>query len=345
MIDNGEIGRGMLFEGSRKMDITIIKVHGSNNDFYLIDEMETALPLTDEQRGQLAINMCKRTDTEGADGILFVMSSKTSDAKMRIFNSDGSEASMCGNGLRCVGRYVEEKLKKNTLKIETMKANLQVKKEPDMYENIPTYRVEISPVIKNTSALPMNTEMEEIINQRLPFIDEDLTFSTLSVPNPHLISLVDKDVIHSDRQEKIATKLNGENDWFTDGVNVSFVYRLEEGAIFVRTFERGVGFTNACGTAMSASSLVTKWIDELDDEVLLRVYNPGGMVMCQVHDLEEKTWIDLIGNATYEYSTSIQVNMDTWNIKFGERKTYTDEAKAYLAFQKDIKAFVESKMG
>lgn len=327
------------------MDIKIIKVHGSNNDFYLIDEMDTELPLTDEERGQLAINMCKRTGKEGADGILFVLNSEDSDARMRVFNADGSEASMCGNGLRCVGRYVQEKSKKNNLLIETMKASLQVTKEPDMYKDIPTYRVEISPVIKATSALPMNTELDEIINQSLPFIDEDLTFTTLSVPNPHLISLVDKEVIHSDKQEKIATLLNGENDWFTDGVNVSFVSRLEEGSIFVRTFERGVGFTDACGTAMSASSLVTKWIDELADEAVLRVYNPGGMVLCQVHDLPNKTWIDLIGNATYEYETVIQLNLDTLHVSFGERKVYIEEAEAYSAFQQHAKAFVESKIG
>lgn len=327
------------------MDIKIIKVHGSNNDFYLIDEMDTELPLTDEERGQLAINMCKRTSTEGADGILFVLTSEVSDARMRVFNADGSEASMCGNGLRCVGRYVQEKLKKNNLLIETMKAILQVKKEPEIYKDIPTYRVEISPVIKATSALPMNTEMDEIINQSLPFIDENLTFTTLSVPNPHLISLVDNEVIHSDKQEKIATMLNGENDWFTDGVNVSFVSRLEEGSIFVRTFERGVGFTDACGTAMSASSLVTKWIDELADEAVLHVYNPGGMVQCQVHDLPDKTWIDLIGNATYEYETVIQLNLDTLHVSFGERKIYREEAEAYSAFQQHAKAFVESKIG
>ncbi len=327
------------------MDINIIKVHGSNNDFYLIDEMETKLPLSDPERSQLAINMCKRSGTEGADGILFVMNSESADARMRVFNADGSEASMCGNGLRCVGRYVQEKLQKNNLLIETMKANLQVTKEPDMYKDIPTYRVEISPVIKATSALPMNTELDEIINQRLPFIDENLMFTTLSVPNPHLISLVDKEVIHSDKQEKIATKLNGENEWFTDGVNVSFVSRLEEGAIFVRTFERGVGFTNACGTAMSASSLVTKWVDDLEDEAVLHVYNPGGMVQCQVHDLQDKTWVDLIGNATYEYETVIQLNLDTLHVSFGERQVYREEAEAYSAFQQHVKTYVDSKMG
>lgn len=326
------------------MDITIIKVHGSNNDFYLIDEMEQELPLTEEQRGQLAIKMCKRTETDGADGILFVLKSETADARMRVFNADGSEASMCGNGLRCVGRYVQEKIQKDNLLIETMKANLHVGKEPSIYKNIPTYRVEISPVIKATSALPMNTEMHEIINQKLPFIDENLSFTTLSVPNPHLISLVDQEVIHSDIQEKIATKLNGENDWFTDGVNVSFVCRLDEGEIFVRTFERGVGFTNACGTAMSASSLVTKWIDQLDDEALLRVYNPGGMVMCQVHDLEDKTWIDLIGNATYEYTTLIQLDVDQMNISFGTREIFVEEAKAYQEFQQYVKTYLQSKM-
>ena len=322
------------------MDIDVIKVHGSNNDFYLIDEMNGELPVTEEERGKLSLAVCKRSGEDGADGILFVQASETADAKMRVFNADGTEASMCGNGLRCVGRYVSEKLGKDELIIETMKANLAVKKEPDIYLSIPTYRVEISPILKSTKALPMNTDLEEIIHERLPFLDEELIFTTLSVPNPHLVTIVSREILETDKQKEIAAYVNGENEWFPDGVNVSFIQVIDQQNIFVRTYERGVGFTNACGTAMSASSLVTKWERSLEDEVLLNVYNPGGMVKCHVHDLPEKTWIDLIGNATYEYKQALQINLEQMKVKYGFKETYEEEEKAYKAFVSHVQEIV-----
>lgn len=324
------------------MDIQVIKVHGSNNDFYLIDEMNGNLPITEEERSALSVAVCRRTKEEGADGILFVQASSTCDAKMRIFNSDGTEASMCGNGLRCVGRYVSEKLGKDQLVIETMKADLAVRKEAEIFPDIPTYRVEISPVLKSTKALPMNTDMGEIIHERLPFLDDELVFTALSVPNPHLISIVGKEVLATDKQERIAKYVNGENEWFPDGVNVSFINVVGDQSIFVRTYERGVGFTNACGTAMSASSLVTKWEENLEDEVLLDVYNPGGMVKCHVHDLPEKTWIDLIGNATYEYKQTLTVDLEAKKIHFGERESFENETKAYDAFVSHVKNIIKA---
>ncbi len=322
------------------MEISAIKVHGSSNDFYLIDEMSRELAITEEERSALSLAVCKRTGEDGADGILFVQASNTADAKMRVFNADGTEASMCGNGLRCVGRYVSEKLGKDELIIETMKADLAVKKEPEIYQDIPTFRVEISPVLKSTKSLPMNTEKDEIIQERLPFLDDELIFTTLSVPNPHLVSIVSQEVLASDKQEKIAKYVNGENEWFPDGVNVSFINVMSDKDIFVRTYERGVGFTNACGTAMSASSLVTKWERSLEDEVLLNVYNPGGMVKCQVHDMPEKTWIDLIGNATYEYKQTIAVDLQQMAVQFGDKEINEEEVAAYHAFVSHVKEIV-----
>ena len=124
----------------------MIKCHGSGNDFLLIDQMNGEYSFTEEERATLALTLCDRNSELGADGILFVMNSEQSDARMRVFNADGSEASMCGNGLRCVARYVCEKLNKEEAVIETMKAHLQVKKQEDIFSEIPTYMVEISPI-------------------------------------------------------------------------------------------------------------------------------------------------------------------------------------------------------
>ncbi|MEK4029411.1 MULTISPECIES: diaminopimelate epimerase [Bacillaceae] len=294
------------------MQIELVKCHGSSNDFLLIDEWTNGYSFSEEERKNLSIALCDRESSLGADGILFVMESERADARMRIFNSDGSEASMCGNGLRCLGRYVCELLKKDEIVVETMKADLQVTKDEELYEEVPTYRVEISPVLFSLSSLPMYLEGKDtLLNEIVPELSDSIAFSAAAVPNPHLIAMVNQDQIASDEQKQIAEKLNGPNDICPDGVNVSFVYPIEPGKIYVRTFERGVGFTNACGTAMSASSLITCLLDKNELEEIIEVYNNGGKVRCVAHKKADGGyWIDLIGNATYLYDAVVEVNLN-----------------------------------
>jgi len=286
--------------------IELIKCHGSGNDFLLIDEMEHDYGFTEESRAELAKSLCDRETELGADGILFILSSSKADARMRVFNSDGSEASMCGNGLRCAGRYICEKLGVNEAIVETMKANLQVKKEEDLFPGVPTYNVEISPVSFRLEDLPLKLDQEELIQEKIPSLSDELVFTALAVPNPHLVAIVNQDQIEANLQKDLSEKVNGPNELFPDGVNVSFIKLIEKGKIYVRTFERGVGFTNACGTAMSSSSLVTCLIGENQIGDSISVYNNGGMVQCVVHKEADRYSIDLIGNATYLYKATVE---------------------------------------
>ena len=328
----------MLVEG--------FKIHGSGNDFLIIDELTTSLTFTEEEREKLAKVLCDR-ERLGADGILFVMKSEHADARMRVFNADGSEASMCGNGLRCVARYANDVLGLDKMTVETMKVNLLVEKTDDIYTGIPTYKVEISPVSFQVKDLPLVIEKEHLLNELLPELHESLRFSALAVPNPHLITLVDSSVLQSGLQEELATKVNQPNELFPDGVNVSFVKELEPGSIYVRTFERGVGFTNACGTAMSASSLVTCSIGLNSLEQEISVYNNGGKVKCIVHhDEEADTYsIDLIGNATYEYKVLMeidQVHPETFQVL--EKHEYENETKLYAKMQTEVQSFLKTRV-
>ncbi|MEW8988157.1 MAG: diaminopimelate epimerase, partial [Bacillus sp. (in: firmicutes)] len=193
------------------MNIEVLKVHGSGNDFLLIDEMSDTYTFTEEERAKLAISFCNRESELGADGILFVLNSKTADARMRVFNADGSEASMCGNGLRCVARYVCEKLQITKAVIETMKANLQVEKEADLFPEIPTYKVEISPVTFQVKDLPLNLQQETVINEKIPGLSDDLVFTALAVPNPHIVAIVNQEQLESDIQLKLSEYVNGPN--------------------------------------------------------------------------------------------------------------------------------------
>lgn len=293
-----------LKEGIGKMQIQLTKVHGSENDFFILDETLLERKLTEAELIQVTKSLTNRQSglLNGADGVLLVGETDHMGvtAKMRVINSDGSEASMCGNGLRTVARYLAEKENLDYFKVETVHTDLVVQKAEEVGKAVATYQVEISPVSLHTSTLPLNIAEDTLINQPFPELAAGLLFSAVAVPNPHLISFVDHETLNGPLLEQIAVYVNGENPYFPDGVNVSFVEVLGENQIFVKTYERGVGFTNACGTAMSASSLMYVLLKDGSFNQKISVYNPGGMVQTLVHqDQEDNYWMELIGNATF----------------------------------------------
>lgn len=306
------------------MERTLLKVHGSGNTFYLYEtENENEFDWV-----SLTLWLCHKENEGGADGLLLVLPSTKADAKMRVINADGSEASMCGNGLRCVSRYVCEKLNIDHAIIETMKANLEVKKENPIFLDIPTYGVEISPVSFELSSLPMVYHNHRYIqHQIIEEFSKSIPYTAVSVPNPHLIGIVNKHYIENQtHQYELASFLNGPNYFCPDGVNVSYVHAVSNTSIFVRTYERGVGFTNACGTAMTASALVARLNHIISGEEIT-VYNPGGFVKCHVKVKEGNYELRLIGNATVtaQYTLTVTDNQlySLGNkIDTGEQETY-----------------------
>lgn len=324
------------------MQLTFIKCHGSGNDFLILDEYTNSITFTEKERADLALDLCNRESGIGADGILFFQRSNVADGKMRVFNADGSEASMCGNGLRCIVRYASELLSLEKMTIETMKAVLACEKTEEIHENMPTFKVEISPVSFDVKDLPMIIDQETFVNQKIENLSESLSFTAVAVPNPHFISIVDKEILNSSIQEELATYLNGDNPYFPDGVNVSFVVPIEKASIFVKTFERGVGFTNACGTAMSASSLVTclQQINSLSEEIT--VYNPGGKVKCVANKKGDTYSIDLIGNATFEREITVELHENSFNVLHVEE--YPEEITAYNSMESSIEKYLRNKI-
>ena len=312
------------------------KVHGSGNDFYILDEQNLDSKLTEEQLRELTKKVCDRTNglNGGADGILYVQEGHNdTDGRMRVINADGSEASMCGNGIRTVARYLSEKKKLNNFKIQTMYADLQVKKSDDLADGVLAYDAEISPVSFKASDLGMHIGKDELIDGKIEKLSSTIKFSAVAVPNPHLIAFVDKETLEGETLGEIAGYLNdGKNEIFPDGVNVSFVHILDKKKIFVRTFERGVGYTNACGTAMSASSLMyyILYSDQVALEEKIVVINPGGMVNTIVHKNDDGNyWMSLIGNATVvanveidqEKALAADFSEYSWN-ETGEQEKY-----------------------
>lgn len=318
------------------MDIEIVKVHGSENDFFILDERTLSTQVTEEQWKLLAMKLTSRQNglLKGADGLLIVGESQRQGTagKLRILNADGSEAKMCGNGLRTVGRYIAEKTGQTAFLVETKQADLQVKMVPELWPQVATVQVEISPVLFETKKLPFFSpqSINPFIQEKLPQLDDTLLFSAVAVPNPHLIAFTNHETILGPKLEKIAAYLNGENPFFPKGVNVSFAEVLADHKLFVRTYERGVGFTNACGTAMAATSLIYTLVGKGRREESITVWNPGGVVQTIVHQKKDGTyWMELIGNATFIARINLsEENLFSYQFEEAVVHSYQEE-KAY----------------
>ena len=321
--------------------VQLLKVHGSQNAFFILDQTQLINPLTDEE---LVSFTKKITDAQngvlgGADGVLVVNrpTRAGSAAQMRVINADGSEASMCGNGLRTVARYVAERDNLTDFKVDTMNASLRVRQHESLAPGVPAFAVEISPVKFDRTALPFdNLGHERLLDTLVPELYPRLHFTALAVPNPHLISFVSMEEVNGPALKELGTRLNNDNPYFSDGVNVNFGYILGHNKLFVKTFERGVGFTNACGTGMSATSLALALThpDTASFNEPISVYNPGGMVKTILHRDNYNYWIELIGNATFTHTITVdestihQENLD----ELQSNSIETDENKAYLSF-------------
>ncbi len=325
--------------------VQLLKVHGSQNQFFLLDQTKLKTKLSQDELVAFTKNITNPDNhiLGGADGVLVVDSSSHPGAlgSMEVINTDGSLASMCGNGLRTVSRYLADKFDKDAFKVETMDSDLAVQREVNLAPDVPTFSVEISPVTFNRETLPFdNLGTETLLDKAVPEFAAGLTFTAIAVPNPHLISFVSEDIMKSDLLGTLGQKLNQPNVYFPDGVNVSFAQILDHNTLFVRTYERGVGFTNACGTGMSATSLAfcLNHPEMAGFEAPITVYNPGGMVKTRVHDNHQTYHIDLIGNATFTHRIEIPEADLHQNQLNNLTTTETGEQEAYLNFVNELKS-------
>ncbi len=286
------------------MQLSLIKCHGSGNDFLLLDE---TLPgnggLEDAERSQLSRTLCERSRGVGGDGMLYYQSSHVADCRMRMFNPDGSEAEMCGNGLRCIARYAAEQLGREELQVETAKATLKVRRQPPLAPGVATFEVEIGPLSLTPAALPMALTAERFHNQPLPELSSELRFSALAIPNPHLVGVASQ--IDPSEVARIGAAAN-RSPLFPRGVNLSLLRPLGKNSIFVMTYERGVGITDSCGTAMSASAYVSMLHQISRIATPITVYNRGGMVLCEI--VSEQGPVLLKGNATFLFEIELELN-------------------------------------
>lgn len=241
------------------------KMHGLGNDFILTDEIDPKkFDLT-----SLAIRLCDRHQGIGADGLILILPSDKADVRMRIINSDGSEANMCGNGIRCFAKYVyENQLSKATsFTIETG-AGIMIPELITEDGKVIFVKVNMGAPQLDRSAIPMTGAAGQVINEPLGMGDHSRNITSLLMGVPHTIVFVD-DVDQTD----IVTpgRLIEKHPHFPLGTNVNFVEIINDHEIKIRTWERGAGSTLACGTGSCASAVAAFLNNKTGKEVTVHL--------------------------------------------------------------------------
>jgi diaminopimelate epimerase len=254
--------------------VPVVKLNGTHNDFVLVDERSAPL----SEPVAFALRVCDRTAGLGADGLLLVLDSQWADARMRVINADGSEAEMCGNGIRCFARYLDEHDGRAMAVIETPAGPIRTR----VLERTPEYRISVE------LNVPQVGEAHEIAG-----------FSAIPVDvgNPHVVIFVD-DLAPIDIA--VLGPRIGRDPRYPNGTNVHFARVSGPASLEVVHWERGAGVTQACGTgavACAAAAIATRG---LRSPVELTV--PGGVLSVA---WEPPNRAVMTGNAVKEFETTV----------------------------------------
>jgi len=230
--------------------IKFTKMHGLGNDYLLVDVMEGDAP--DEGKlPAIAKAISDRHFGVGADGIILVEPSRAADFKMRIFNSDGSEAEMCGNGVRLFARYVYEHgyTRERDMEIETLAGIIRPRLRL-RGRKITGVRVDMGEPKLRSSEIPMKgPDRERVLRERIRVVGRRYEITAVSMGNPHCVIFVDN--ADTAKVEEVGPAIE-RHDLFPRRTNVEFAQIVGDGEIAMRVWERGAGETLACGTGASA---------------------------------------------------------------------------------------------
>ncbi|MBP5383668.1 MAG: diaminopimelate epimerase [Lachnospiraceae bacterium] len=239
------------------------KMQGLGNDYlYVYGEVPANIR-------ELSIRLSNRYFGAGSDGMIYICPSDVADYKMRIFNADGSEAKMCGNGIRCVGKYLYDKgyTNKTELKIDTLSGIKTLHLHPE------------GGVIRSVTV-----DMGQAVagdETQLTVDGETIRYTPVSVGNPHAVIFVDK--IEEAPLTELGPKVE-KHSAFPDGVNVEFVEVLGEQKIRMRVWERGSGVTMACGTGACAASAASVARGYCNTDTPITVVLDGGELEIRIDE-------------------------------------------------------------
>ncbi len=245
------------------------KMQGAGNDFVIVDTLRE--PLQRDAIPQLSRRVCDRRFGIGADGLILVEKGRTAPFMMRMYNPDGSEAEMCGNGIRCFARYLLDHghSDNSSISVET-KSGVKVVEVVLTDGQISGVRVDMGPPELRRSHIPMlgSPEADEVVGELLDVNAQQLSVTCLSMGNPHCVSFVED--VSSYPVETVGPLIE-HHPLFPSRTNAPFVEVISRDEIRVRVWERGAGETLACGTGACAAAVASMLNGYTENSVAVRL--------------------------------------------------------------------------
>lgn len=279
-----------------------VKMHGLGNDFVILD-LTNHPELNSRDFSQIAVKLCNRNFGVGADGIILVLPSQKDDIRMRIFNADGSEAEMCGNGIRCFAKYVYERniVPKTEMKVETLAGTI-VSRLEIKGNGVANITVDMGKPRLERSSIPMKGPEGKVISEELEVDGELYKITAVSMGNPHCVIFVDE-------LEKLYLKSIGPrietHPAFPQKTNVEFVKVEGPDEVTMRVWERGAGETMACGTG--ACAVVVAGVLNNKIQRKTRVNLPGGVLLIEWSSDDGRVY--MTGPATQVFEGRLTINL------------------------------------
>jgi len=305
----------------------ILNAHGSKNDIF-VTAMRPRDFASESELQAFVRHLCDRDGPFGGDGIYFY------DAGPRVpqawfFNPDGSAAEFCGNGMRCLGRVVLDLRGTDAVTIGSGQREYTVRRGAITAEGVHQISLE-HPAVDFDPKVPVVAGRSPLTEARLPELDPALEFTAVTIPNPHLVALVEE--YTESGLIAMGERIAARRDVFPAGANLSVLLPLAPAEIFVRTFERGAGLTASCGSGMAASRAVYSRPGRIDPERGVLIRNAGGMATASLR-VNRGQWCPVLeGNATFVYRAAVDpAALARGRPASGERELYPDEIRAYAA--------------
>jgi diaminopimelate epimerase len=294
----------------------LVKTHGSLNEIFALDAVPSEWA-SDAALREFVRSVCDRDSwTGGSDGI-YLYDASAPETRAWFFNPDGSSAEFCGNGMRGLGRLILDMRGSDTETVTVGDSSYTIKRASSTPEGVRRVVLEHPPLAFPAGELP----------------PEFVGFTAVSVPNPHVIRVVDE---YSEPDLIAAGKKADEA--FAAGANVSFLRPIADGDVFVRTFERGAGMTPSCGSGMAASRAAYSRVTGADPERPLTVRNAGGVAEVAMR-VRDGAWFPVVeGNATVVYRAEVGMSGE----QFGPVEYATEENAAYAALDERNTAALKS---
>ena len=280
------------------MNMKFTKMHGCGNDYVYVDCTNEMI----ENPSEVSKYVSDRHFGIGSDGLILICSSETADFRMAMYNADGSEGAMCGNGIRCVAKYVYDKglTDKENVSIET-KSGIKELELTVEDGKVSLVKVNMGAPILKAKDIPVDVDTEKCIDSDINVDGKDYKITCVSMGNPHAVTFIDEDV-KTFPIEKIGPKFEN-HPMFPDRVNTEFVQVLNRHEVNMRVWERGSGETLACGTGTCATVVACVLNGLTDDEVTVHLL--GGDLFIKYDRENDTVW--MTGPAVIAFEGTIEL--------------------------------------